>query len=73
MRDDRKITKFGRAIKIRMLDMGVRQKDIAKTVGMSESMLVAVITGDRSAANWIVPICDALGMDATPYSERKSA
>ena len=73
MRDNRKPTRFGRAVKIKMLDMGMRQKDLAKAAGLSEPMLVAVIFGDRSAVNWIEPICKELGMDATPYIEQKSA
>jgi transcriptional regulator with XRE-family HTH domain len=67
MREARKLTRFGKAVKVRMLDTGIKQKQLAAMVGASESMICAVLYGDRSEERWIAPICAALGMNATRF------
>ncbi len=73
MKKSRKLTDFGRAVKIRMLDTGITQAALAEKIGTFSPVISAILYGDRPGKCWIKPICEVLGMDAKPYTQRKSA
>ena len=63
----RKLTEFGKAVKVRMMDIGMRQNELAKRIGTSESMLCGILYGERSATNWMHLICAELNMNAKRF------
>lgn len=57
-------TPFGRAVRIRLAQLNLQQRDLARMLGTSDAFITYLIYGDRRDEAWISRICDALGMRA---------
>ncbi|MDY4200535.1 MAG: XRE family transcriptional regulator [Candidatus Fimadaptatus sp.] len=58
---NKKPTPFGKYIKKRLIDLDMRQCDLAAAIGTTPPMVTYIIYGERDANVWIEPICVALG------------
>lgn len=74
MREKRSPTPFGRAVKIRLAELNMQQRDLAKMLGISNAYVTYLIHGDRRSEAWVVRICEALDMPCGEYdlTEEKS-
>ncbi len=74
MQETRKLTPFGKAIKKRLVDLDMNQKDLARKIGTSAPQITYILYGSRSVERWVDPICEALGLNAGRYGgTRKGA
>ena len=55
-------TPFGRAIKVRLAQMDMQQKELAQRLGISNAYMTYLIYGERRDEAWAARICEALGM-----------
>lgn len=62
MRERRRPTAFGRAIRVRLAELDMQQSDLARMLGTSEAYITYLIYGDRRDEAWIARICEALRM-----------
>lgn len=60
-------TPFGRAIRVRLAQLNMQQRDLAKLLGTSSAYVTYLIYGDRRDAAWVARICEAL--DMPPWKE----
>lgn len=49
MRAKRKLTEFGMYVKKKLLELGLEQRDLVKEIGISETYLIDIIYGGRTA------------------------
>lgn len=66
----RKQTPYERKIKKRLIDLGMRQADLADAVGISRQYLHKIMVGERSGAKYLSEIHRILYSDAE--DERRS-
>ena len=59
----RKLTKFGRIIKKRLIDKGMTQVQLANEIGVSDKYLNLIIYGERSGKKYIHIMVTTLGID----------
>lgn len=57
-------TPFGRAIRVRLAELNMKQSDLARLLGTSNAYVTYLIYGDRRDAAWVARICEALDMPA---------
>ena len=62
MSNRRTPTPFGRAIKVRLAELNMQQRDLAKMLGTSNAYVTYLIYGDRRDEAWVARICQALSM-----------
>ena len=62
MSNRRTPTPFGRAIKVRLAELNMQQRDLAKLLGTSNAYVTYLIYGDRRDEQWVARICEALSM-----------
>ena len=62
MSNRRTPTPFGRAIKVRLAELNMQQRDLAKLLGTSNAYVTYLIYGDRRDEQWVASICEALSM-----------
>lgn len=62
MANRRTPTPFGRAIKVRLAQLDMQQRDLAKLLGTSNAYVTYLIYGDRRDEAWVARICKALDM-----------
>lgn len=55
-------TPFGRAVRIRLAQLNLQQRDLARMIGTSEAFITYLIYGDRRDEAWVLWICKALDM-----------
>ena len=55
-------TAFGRAIKVRLAQLDMQQRDLAKLLGTSDAYVTYLIYGDRRDEAWVARICEVLNM-----------
>lgn len=55
-------TPFGRAIKVRLAELDMKQSDLARLLGTSNAYVTYLIYGDRRDEAWVARICEALDM-----------
>ena len=55
-------TPFGRAVRIRLAQLNLQQRDLARMIGTSEAFITYLIYGDRRDDAWVMRICEALNM-----------
>ena len=70
MSNRRTPTPFGRAIKVRLAELNMQQRDLAKLLGTSNAYVTYLIYGDRRDEAWVARICQALSMPP-PKEERR--
>lgn len=70
MRAKRKLTEFGMYVKKKLLDLGIEQRDLIKEVGMSETYLIDIIYGGRTADEMKKRIIDTLNRLETEMLNR---
>lgn len=70
MRAKRKLTDFGMYVKKKLLDLGIEQRDLIKEVGMSETYLIDIIYGGRTADEMKKRIIDTLNRLETEMLNR---
>lgn len=70
MPERRRPTPFGRAVKLRLCELGLEQKDLARMLGVSSAYVTYLIYGDRRNDAWVGRICQALDMKAPPPQKR---
>ena len=58
----REPTPFGRAIKMRLAELNMKQSDLARQLGTSNAYVTYLIYGDRRDEAWVMRICEVLGM-----------
>lgn len=63
-------TPFGRAIKIRLCELDLEQKDLARMLGTSSAYVTYLIYGDRRDDAWVERICEALDMQEPEASKK---
>ena len=71
----REPTPFGRAIKVRLAELNMKQSDLARQLGTSNAYVTYLIYGDRRDEAWVMRICEVLGMtngDAEPRELTRS-
>jgi len=64
MANRRTPTPFGRAIRVRLAELNMKQSDLARLLGTSNAYVTYLIYGDRRDAAWVARICEALDMPA---------
>lgn len=69
MRARRKPTPFGQAVRIRLDQLNLQQKDLARMLGTSDAYITYLIYGDRRDSAWVGRICRALDM---PLQEERT-
>lgn len=57
-------TPFGRAIKVRLAELDMKQSDLARLLGTSNAYVTYLIYGDRRDEAWVARICEVLDMPA---------
>lgn len=62
MANRRTPTPFGRAIKVRLAELNMQQRDLARLLGTSNAYVTYLIYGDRQDKTWVARICEALSM-----------
>lgn len=62
MRVRRTPTPFGRAVRVRLAQLNLQQRDLARMLGTSEAYITYLIYGDRREEAWVYRICAALDM-----------
>lgn len=62
MRNRKKPTPFGRAIKVRLAQLDLQQRDLAGMLGTSKAHITYLIYGERDSEAWVEKICEALKM-----------
>lgn len=70
MRKRRMPTPFGRAVRIRLAQMNLQQRDLAQMLGTSQAFVTYLIYGDRRDEMWILRICQVLGMESGDWLEK---
>lgn len=65
-----KLTPFGREIKKRLIDMGLRQQDLAERIGCHPNYILQIMDGSRSGQKYLEAICRELDM---PYNAERGA
>lgn len=68
MRERRRPTAFGRAIRVRLAELNMQQSDLARMLGTSEAYITYLIYGDRRDEAWVARICQALGMEVERFA-----
>lgn len=58
-------TPFGRAVRIRLAELNLQQRDLARMLGTSNAYVTYLIYGDRRDEAWIQKICEVLDMHAS--------
>ena len=64
-------TPFGRAIKVRLAELNMQQRDLAKLLGTSNAYVTYLIYGDRRDEAWIARICQVLNMPPPKDGENR--
>ena len=67
MRERRMPTPFGHAVRVRLAQLNLQQRDLAQMLGTSEAFITYLIYGDRREEAWVIRICQALGMEKEAY------
>lgn len=62
MREKKKPTAFGRAVKVRLAELDMQQRDLADMLGVSRTQITYIIYGERKSLDWIDRICEVLDM-----------
>lgn len=62
MRTRRTPTPFGRAVRIRLAELDLQQRDLARMLGTSNAYVTYLIYGDRRNEAWVQKICEVLDM-----------
>lgn len=62
MKERRKPTPFGKRVRMRLIELDMRQKDLASLLGVSDAFLTYLLYGDRPLGTWEKRICDALNL-----------
>ena len=65
-------TPFGRAIKVRLAELNMQQRDLAKLLGTSNAYVTYLIYGDRRDEAWIARICQVLNMPPPKEGENRA-
>lgn len=65
MRTRRTPTPFGRAVRIRLAELDLQQRDLARMLGTSNAYVTYLIYGDRRDDAWVQKICEVLDMHAS--------
>ena len=55
-------TPFGRAIRVRLAELNMRQTELADILGTSRTQITLIIYGQRTGREWVDKICNALDM-----------
>lgn len=63
----RKLTPFGRAVKKRLIDRGMSQRQLAEEIGADERYLDRILRGERSGAKYIHKIAAILVINIEKY------
>jgi hypothetical protein len=58
----RGLTPFGKEIKKRLIDLDMKQRDLARLIGTSNPFITYIMYGDRSTEKWEKAIRTALDM-----------
>jgi len=58
----RNLTKFGREVNKRLVELNMTQKELAQKIGVSEVYLSMVLRGHRSGKKYIDVIVKTLGL-----------
>lgn len=70
MRERRMPTPFGHAVRVRLAQLNLQQRDLAQMLGTSDAFITYLIYGDRRDEAWIIRICQALGMEQEAYIQK---
>ena len=75
MRQTSEITPFGRRVKIRLLELNMDARELARRVGTSPVQISRILHGKRPGREQIPRIAQVLGIevDATEKDEEKNA
>lgn len=73
MRERRMPTPFGHAVRIRLAELNLQQRDLARILGTSEAFITYLIYGDRRDEGWVIRICQALDMEKSDYVSDEEA
>ena len=75
MRQTSEITPFGRRVKIRLLEMNMDARELARRVGTSPVQISRILHGKRPGREQITRIAQVLGIevDDTEKDEEKNA
>lgn len=60
-------TPFGRAVRVRLAQLNLQQRDLARMLGTSEAFITYLIYGDRRESGWIIRVCQALDMEKVDF------
>jgi hypothetical protein len=64
------LTPFGRLVKKRLIDLGMKHSDLCQQIGCSIPYLSGLLVGYRGPGKYLEPICRVLGMEI-PEDELK--
>lgn len=70
MRNRRLPTPFGRAVRVRLAQLNMQQRDLARLLGISQALVTYLIYGDRRDEQWILRICQVLDMESSAWMEK---
>lgn len=67
--EEKKIrTQFGKDVKIKLVEKGITQRELAKEVGTSESYLCQILYGLRQGEKYLDKIAAILEIDLSKYA-----
>lgn len=68
-----KLTPLGKAIKKKLVDKGMTQKQLAEELGASETYLCDIFIGRRTGEKYLERMAQILKIDVTRYIKNKAA
>lgn len=66
----KQISDFGKQIKIKLIELNMTQRALAKKVGVNENYLTAIVNGDRSGKSYREAIMAILSMENSEVEGR---
>jgi len=63
-----KLTKFGRDVKMRLLEKNLSHSELAQEIGTSASFLSQILHGSRPGEKYVHKIAVLLELDETEYA-----
>lgn len=63
MKLKRESTIFGKKVKKKLIDLNMKQSELANRLGIREQYLARILNGDRSGKTYLDRIREILGMD----------